>query len=486
MSTSPASLDRRLEGVPIQEILEGFARLHDFVVVADIDGRVLWLSDAFREICASSERAVGRRLDELFPRLPEAKPLAGRLRDYECVRDVRLELEGRRGEALTVDVSAFSVASGDGGEPLVVAIVRPVAERQRADQHRADGLLTSLFEAAPDAVIALDASSFITWANPAVEAIFGAPPAELVGRPLALFLPHATGFGRIALALHPEGEVTAEEVELRRRDGRPVWVSISSRLLRNSRGESEGSVAFVRDVTKLRRARARLERKNAELEGYVHSVSHDLRSPLVSLLGFSRLLRQDYEGLLNETGRHFLDRIEQAGRTMEALLNDLLELSRIEDPGERRVWVDPRAVLLQLQAELKPRLDEKHVHLLVPESPSLVLCDRTRLYQVFSNLIGNALDHMGPCEDPRIVVDVRETPDGHLLSVADNGRGVEPAQHERIFEVFQTARPRPDGGRSTGMGLAIVKKIAETHGGRVWVESEPGRGAVFHVNLPRR
>jgi signal transduction histidine kinase len=244
-------------------------------------------------------------------------------------------------------------------------------------------------------------------------------------------------------------------------------------------------VIFLRDVTDQRGVSAALERLNSELEHCVHSLAHDLRSPLVALLGFSRLLRQDYAGTLDETGRHFIDRIEQAGRTMEELIHDLLEFSRIGQGGERRAMNDPRAVLLQIASELKPRLDAADARLKLPDHPPLVYCDRTRLYQVFSNLLGNALDHMGPCDEPVIDVSVWEEAAGYQIAVRDNGRGIAVSEHARIFEVFQSLGPRSDGRRGSGLGLAIVKKIAETHGGRVWLESEPGMGATFRLLFPR-
>jgi signal transduction histidine kinase len=124
------------------------------------------------------------------------------------------------------------------------------------------------------------------------------------------------------------------------------------------------------------------------------------------------------------------------------------------------------------------------VHLALPHDPPALVCERTRLYQLFSNLIGNALDHMGDAGEARIEVEIDEEPDHHVISVRDNGRGIAPEHHERIFEVFQSLGPRRDGCRGTGMGLAIVRKIAETQGGRAWVESEPGLGACFRVRLP--
>jgi PAS domain S-box-containing protein len=334
-------------------------------------------------------------------------------------------------------------------------------------------------------VVAFDRSSFITYANRAARDWIGDREESIVGKPIALFLPHAPGFGRIASTIEPHGEFESREIEVRTEGGDASWIDITSRALRDESGELLGSVAFLRDVTESRRARDQLQRENAELESFVHSVSHDLRSPLVSLLGFSRLLRKDYEDRMDETGLHFLHRIEQAGRTMEGLIADLLELSRIGRASEPRTLVDPLAVLQQLKAELKPRIDERDVRLVLPEGPPLVACDRTRLYQVFSNLLGNALDHMGPCDDPTVEVCVEEEAERHHIRVSDNGRGIPEDQQRRIFDVFYTVGPKADGQRSTGVGLAIVKRIAEASNGSVWVESEPGRGTTFHLTLPR-
>jgi signal transduction histidine kinase len=275
------------------------------------------------------------------------------------------------------------------------------------------------------------------------------------------------------------------EVELLHADGTPRFATVAASPLRLAHADRKGSVVLLHDQTDRRDVVEDLRRKNTELEHYVQNVTHDLRSPLVSLLGFSRLLRQEYGEGMDDTARHFLDRIEKAGHTMEALINDLLELSRIGGNHDHKAYVNVADVLSQLHAELKPRLEGQGVSLRLPDEPAVVLCDRTRLYQVFSNLVGNALDYMGPVDDPEIVIEVFEEPEEHRIVVRDNGRGIEPSERERIFELFQSCGPRADGRRGTGIGLAIVKKIAQSQRGRVWVESRPGEGAAFHLTLPR-
>ena len=346
--------------------------------------------------------------------------------------------------------------------------------------------LRAILDTSPDGVVIIGRNRRITYVNPAAEHLFDRPEQEIAGKAIDLYVQRCEGLDRIAEKLRPGHPVRGQDLQLRRRDGTVICVSVSASLLRLRDGTEMGAVAYLRDVTERRRTEEDLARSNAQLEHYVDAVSHDLRSPLVSLLGFSRLLREDYGARIDEKGRHFLDRIEQAGRTMESLIHDLLELSRIGRTEADKSLIDPRTVLAPLYAEFKPRLDQEGASLELPESPPLLMCNRTRLYQLFSNLVGNALDHMGKVEQPRIRVEVKSLQDGHQITVSDNGKGIDPAQHDRIFEIFQSLGPRKDGRRGTGIGLAIVKKIVETHGGRVWVDSKPDQGASFHLTLPCR
>jgi len=485
MSAQPS--DPSLAVLPSIRLLEGLARLHEAVVVLDRHGRVTWMSDAVETLCGGAARHLGRPYGELVAAPGRAEELRRRMAEQGSLANERVEFLTASGQRLLLEVSMVRVPGEAVADTLYVAIVRPVDARaggERELQHTID-YLSSILDCSPESVLAVDATGFVTYVNPAIERLLGYAPVEVLDKPISLFVRNSSDLERIVAALGPGGDVRAQDVEVRRRDGEAVTVSVSASPLRLRDGMRAGTVVILRDVTERRRFESELARKNAELEHYVHAVSHDLRSPLVALLGFSRLLRQDYGDVLGDTGRHFLDRVEQAGRTMETLIHDLLEVSRIGEAADRKTHVDPLNTLLQLRGELKPRLEAQDVELTLPEHPPLLLCDRTRLYQIFSNLIGNALDHMGSRPGAEIRVEVEEEDEHHHLVVRDNGVGIEAAHHERIFEIFQSLGPRSDGRRGTGVGLAIVKKIAETHGGRVWVESASGSGAAFHVLLPR-
>jgi PAS domain S-box-containing protein len=483
LQTDPRSEHREdLDVSAALPLIQALASLHESVLLIDAQGRVHWMSDRLAKRCGGIERFGEKSWTSLLADASAARSLASALCTSGHVNALPIELLAEDGRSVRASVSAARLGSDPDTAP-VVAILRVGGEEWRRDAEPTLAAARDFLEGSPDAAVIVDPSRFIAYANPAVEQVLGYRPEEVVDRPLALFVHGSDDLERIAEALQPSSPVRNHDLEVRRRDGSAVCVSVSASVVRLPGGRHGGVIAYLRDVTERRRAEEALARKNAELEHYVHAVSHDLRSPLVSLLGFTRLLRDDYGGTLETKGLHFLERIEQAGRTMEALIRDLLELSRIGRTGHT-TRVSPRAVLLQLAAELKPRLDAQDVELQIPEDPPALLCERTRLYQIFSNLIGNALDHMGEQTRPRIAVDVDERDGECLITVADNGRGIDAQHHDRIFEVFQSLGPRRDGSRGTGMGLAIVRKIAETQGGHAWVESEPGRGAAFKVTLP--
>jgi len=484
-----ASERQRLDLVSSRAVLESLDPLHDGVFLLDRDGEILWLSDTVRQLAGAHADALYTWMD-LLADPADAEALKAELlaRGRVSGRRVRLRVAG--GGSITVAVRISRVSAGEGAPPHVLALIdrlegqdeeRGVADREL--RHTVD-YLGAMLDSSPEAVLAVNRGGRVAYANAALERLLGRESGSLLGQPLAEALVGAEGVDTLARTLGRGERSFAQDLALRRRDGSPRWLHLSASPLRLPGGRHAGNVVFLRDVTNERQDAADLARKNAELESYVHSVSHDLRSPLVSLLGFVRLLREDYGDVLGEQGRHFLDRVDQAGRTMEGLIHDLLELSRIGGASEHKALVDPLPILRQLRAELKPRLEAQRAKLTFAESVPFVLCDRTRLYQVFSNLVGNALDHMGSRDDAHIEIAVCDAGNVHVLSVRDNGRGIDAAHHERIFEIFQSLGPRTEGRTNSGVGLAIVKKIAETHGGTAWVESAPGTGAAFFVSLP--
>jgi PAS domain S-box-containing protein len=225
-----------------------------------------------------------------------------------------------------------------------------------------------------------------------------------------------------------------------------------------------------------------LESKNAELERFTYTVSHDLKSPLVTITGFLGYLEKDALSGDQAKVRSTVGRITNAAQKMQSLLNDLLELSRI---GRIMNIPEPIAfeeVVREAVERVRGRLDATKTEIKIQEKLPIVYCDRIRLVEVMQNLIDNAAKYANPQFIPCIEIGAKQDNEGQtILFVRDNGVGINPQFHERIFGLFNKLDTRTEG---TGIGLTLVKRIIEVHGGQIWVESELGQGATFYFTLP--
>jgi signal transduction histidine kinase len=236
-------------------------------------------------------------------------------------------------------------------------------------------------------------------------------------------------------------------------------------------------------VVERERARAELERSNADLEAFAYLASHDLAEPLRAVAGFVSLLGRRYTDQLDEEGREIIGYAVDGVQRMQAMIDDLLLYSRAGTVDLRPVPVATGDVVAAALRDLAPTLAETGAQVEVGELPA-VQADPPQLQRVFQNLLGNAIKYTAPDVEPHVLVSGRQADGGCELAVADNGIGIDPRNAERVFEMFA----RVHGGaeyRGTGLGLAICRRIVERHGGRLWVEPNPGGGSVFRLTLPR-
>jgi signal transduction histidine kinase len=227
-----------------------------------------------------------------------------------------------------------------------------------------------------------------------------------------------------------------------------------------------------------------LESKNQELERFTYTVSHDLKSPLFTIRGFLGYLEQDALSGNHERLTTDIQRISEATGKMQRLLNDLLELSRIGRMKNESTVIPFEEVIQEAVGLVEGRLNEHRVTLQIEEKLPLVYGDRPRLVEVLQNLLDNAAKFMGNQPEPHIYIGwIRDAGLENLSTffVRDNGVGIAPGHFERIFGLFNKLDPRSEG---TGIGLALVKRIIEVHGGKIWVESEGGEGTTFFFTLP--
>jgi light-regulated signal transduction histidine kinase (bacteriophytochrome) len=278
-----------------------------------------------------------------------------------------------------------------------------------------------------------------------------------------------------------------------------TWVSTTKTALRNEQGEIIGTFGISRDITARKEAEEALAQKtrelvrsNKELVEFAYVASHDLQEPLRMIAGYTQLLARRYQGRLDAEADEFIQYAVDGATRLQVLINDLLAYSRVGTQGKPFTATNCSEVLNRALDNLKIALDESGAVVRHCELPS-VMADGTQLTQLFQNLISNAIKFRNK-QPPEIQIAVERKPDDAAppttpasdvwhFCVRDNGIGIEPQYFERIFIIFQRLHGR-DEYPGTGIGLAICKKIVERHGGRIWVESAPGKGASFHFTLP--
>ncbi len=257
----------------------------------------------------------------------------------------------------------------------------------------------------------------------------------------------------------------------------------NERLRQDNAVRKQMEKTLVAQAARERELNEALRQEVAELDAFTHSVSHDLKEPLRAIEAFSQFLLEDCADKLDEQGRDYVTKLANASIRMKNLIDDLLRLSRcFRQPGSPR-RIDVGGLVGDIIAEMQLTLDAKGATIEVEKGLPDVLAEPTRMKQVFVNLIGNALK-FNESELPHVKIGVRAV-DGGVVTffVQDNGIGIDPQYHERIFGIFQRLHPREEY-EGTGAGLSVVKRVVETLGGKVWVESHLGAGATFLFTLP--
>jgi PAS domain S-box-containing protein len=304
--------------------------------------------------------------------------------------------------------------------------------------------------------------------------------------------------------LHPEDRAITEErvwdhiqrcesfnlvFRMRAAGGDYRWIMAKGDVMScHTGGNARRLVGTHVDITDLKHAQEErqalvheLEEKNAELERFLYAASHDLKTPLVTIEGFLGLLENDLDAGDPARRREDMRIIHEAAERMKRLLDEVIELSRAGQVIDPRAGVSLREVATAAVAQVAGPLRERGVAVSIAPDLPVAFCDRMRLLEVFQNLVENAVKYMGDQADPRIEIGVRAGAGGPVITVRDNGIGIEPRYHQKIFDLFDQLDPSQEG---TGLGLALVKRIVTVHGGGVWVESEGlGRGATFCFTL---
>ncbi|MBA3967691.1 MAG: PAS domain S-box protein [Nitrospirales bacterium] len=358
--------------------------------------------------------------------------------------------------------------------------------------------LGSIVESTHDAIIGQTLKGQVTSWNNGAEQMFGYSPQESIGQFMPfIFPPERIDEEKVILEkLHSGKQIKNFETIRRRKDGQEIPVSVTISPIIDRWGNVIGASRIARDISQqkkmehllaiqnltLARHSASLKQSNEDLEQFAYIASHDLQEPLRTIHGFTQLLAERYKDQLDDQGREFIGFVTDGANRMQTLIQDLLKYSRIQAQELNPVPVNGEEVLQEILEHLRMVIGDKQASITHDPLP-VIKTDRSHFQHLLQNLITNAIKFHGP-KPPNIHLSAQEGADEWLFSVQDNGIGMEPEYFERIFLPFKRLHTREEY-QGTGIGLAICKKIVERRGGRIWVESEQGKGAKFSFAFPK-
>ena len=471
-----------------------FEAAPDAQLLTDVEGSILRANEQARVLLGVDDEPTDEQLlDHVIGRdQPTIRDFLAGIEESDEVRDRwRVECASNAEKPIPVDLTARAVGTGDDKVVLWSMRRTPEAEDVQANRFTA-ARLKALVETAVDAIITIDQDGIIHSFNPAAEEIFGYESEEIIGRNVSELMPQPhrdkhDGYIQRYLETGQKRIIgIGREVEGIRRDGSrfPMELAVSELDL----GGRTMFTGIVKDISERKEAERerkelieQLEQKNAELERFTYTVSHDLKSPLITIKGFAGMLVSDAEKGDIDRLREDSRRIADAAEKMKGLLDELLELSRIGRVVNPSEDVDLSELAVETIELLSGPIDEKGVDIDVAPDLPVVYGDRVRLQEVFQNLIENAVKFLGEAEEPRIEIGTEERAGRDVIFVRDNGKGVAEEYLDKVFGLFEQLDPREAG---SGVGLTLVQRIVDVHGGRIWVDSEgEGEGATFYFTL---
>ena len=470
------------------------ASIGDAVIVTDARGQVTFLNSVAEGLTGwPAQEGKGRPLKEIFPivnertRQPVEDPVSKVLQSGATVGLANhTVLLARQGREIPIDDSAAPIRLPSGELIGVVLIFRDIAEQRRAEHARA--WLAAIVDSSDDAIVSKTLDGIITSWNPAASRLFGYAPQEIVGKSIITIVPPELHEEEEQVLARLRAGERLEHFETVRiaKNGRRIEVSLTVSPIRDEAGEIVGASKIARDITEHKRAERALRDADHRKDEFLAVLAHELRNPLAPIRNAAEILCRI--GPVRPELQSACDIMDRQLRHMTRLLDDVLDVARI---GTGRIelhseLIDVGLLLQTLEGSFRLAFEaaQQHSAVVLPEDPVYVCGDRTRLTQVFSNLLQNANKYTP--SGGKIAVEVRHENGNALVSVRDTGIGIPPVMLEQVFELFaQVDRSSHRSGGGVGIGLALAKRLTELHGGRIEARSAgEGRGSEFIVRLP--
>ena len=470
----------------MQNAVEGISRL-------DIEGRYMKVNRAYAHKCGyEPEEMLGMKWQyTVHP--SDVEMMISAYQEMLISGQVEVEARGVRknGSFFYKQLTMVKACDAQGIFNGHHCFMKDITERKLTEA----ALLESEFkyrqivELAEEGIWVIDSNALTTYVNHAMARMLGYSELEMFGRSIFDFMdeqqkPQALdNFQR-----RKQGIGEQHEFKFRSKDGKDIWTDMSTSPVMDSQGNLLSCCSLVYNITARKEAEQQmlqltedLKRSNEELEQFAYVASHDLQEPLRAITSYTQLLAQRYQGNLDDRADKYINYIVDGATRMQQLINDLLAYSRLGTRGQEFEPADCKAAVQQSLCNLQIAIAEKKAVITCDAMPT-VMADEFQLVQLFQNLIANSIKFCRQ-DIPLIHIAACRQESEWVFSVRDNGIGIDPEYADRIFIIFQRLHGRRQYS-GTGIGLAMCKRIVERHGGRIWVESQEGKGATFYFTIP--
>jgi len=396
----------------------------------------------------------------------------------------RFDSKFRKKDGSLIDV-AISAQPIEPVSAVFQTLVRDITYRKRAEEalRATVNYSRNLIETSLDPLVTISAEGKITDVNKATVKTTGVSRERLIGSDFVDYFTEPEKAHDGYLKVFEQGQVTDYPLAIRHTSGAITDVLFNASVYRNEQGQVLGVFAAARDITKLKRMEKELREKNDETVLFTYTVSHDLKSPLVTIKTFLGYLEQDI--LKQDAARMEKDigYISGAADKMSRLLDDVLEFSRVGRKMNPSVEAPLQTIVKDALDLVAGQISARGVQVEVTEEPALLYGDRPLLVEVFQNLVDNAVKFMGDQAAPLVEIGVEPKGDEWVFFVRDNGIGIDPRHQGKVFGLFEKLNPDTEGN---GIGLAMMRRIVEVHGGKIWLESAgSGKGTTFRFTLSK-
>jgi PAS domain S-box-containing protein len=485
--------ERREADIALRESEERFRKSFDTEVVAMAisrrrDGMYLEANPGFLKVTGYDySEIVGHTSQELgFFSPSQRQTLITNLDEKGRLHNQELTFPTKGGELRTILFSIGPITIDS--EDCMLATMVDITERKRAEaaileeRERLGNILAAL----ETGLSLINPDMTIAWVNRKIHEMF--PDEKPVGQVCHRFYEGretpCEGCKTPCEGCGIQIAFQTGEVQIRERWNAITerWYAIIAQPIRDEQGNVVNVLEGITDITERKRMEEELRCSNEELEQFAYVVSHDLQAPLRMVKSWLELLEKRYRDELDEKASEYINHAVDGTERMEEMIQALLDLSRVETRGDKFAPTDCEAVLNDVLNDLRMSIGEAEAEVTHDPLPT-VMADKAQLAQVFQNLIANTIKFRREGVPPRVHVSAEQEGDEWVFSVEDNGIGIDPEQADRIFQIFQRLHTDEEYP-GLGIGLALCKRIAERHGGRIWVESEVGEGSTFSFTIP--